>query len=61
MMNISLEVITVEIMFVHPISAIWQTLTLKPIGKNTKPEQSVPINIMLKAQIEIMTSLQGIL
>ena len=60
-MNISLEVITVEIMFFHPFSALWQILTLKPMGKYTKPEQSVPINTMLKAQIEIMTPLQRIL
>ena len=41
--------------FVHPFPALWQTLTLLPMEKNLRTEQSVPIDTMLKAHIIIMT------
>ena len=41
--------------FVHPFPALWQTLTLKPMEKYLRTEQSVPIDTMLKAHIIMMT------
>ena len=41
--------------FVHPFPVTWQTLTLPPMEKNLRTEQSVPIDTMLKAHIIIMT------
>ena len=46
--------------FVHPFSALWQTLTLQHMKKNLRTEQSVPIDTMLKAHIIVMiNSLQS--
>ena len=47
-----LLVTNVETMFVHPLPALWYTLTLSSMEKYLKSEESNPIDTMLKGQTQ---------
>ena len=47
-----LLVTDVETTFVHPLPALWYTLTLTSMEKHLRTEQSVLIDTMLKTHIQ---------
>ena len=51
----------VETMSVYPYPALWQTLTLSSMKQRLRTEESVPIDVMLKANTQKITPFQGVL
>ena len=47
----------VETIFVHPFSALWQTLTLPPMEKISEQSNLFPFTTMLKAHIIIKSNI----